>query len=220
MKNIIYTLCILFIFAACSSPTSSPSDNDQEPTKPPAQAGEIIEEITVENKDNSRTLTFGFQKDLTAGYDSDDDIESPPFNPPGSFFAHFVIPDHNLFTDLRSSKSKSADWHLKLSSVDNNLLDLTWNVSKTDFEGTLLLQDKLNDPNIAINMKAENSFTLDPQEYDQELFIVYNIGKVKSKVAPSTASSISSGKSSVPSDFTTNPAVGNSSLNGSMEKEF
>ena len=216
MKNNIYLILLLCTAMACSGPTSSNSD-DQDPIEPPEQAGEIIEEITVGNEDNSRTLTFGFQKELTAGYDTDTEIESPPFNPPGSFFAHFVIPEHNLFKDLRSSKSKSADWHLKLSSVDDNLLDLTWNVSKTDFKGTLLLQDKLNNPNVAINMKVENSITLNPGEYDNELFIVYNNGKNKSSAVPSAASS---GKSSASSDFPINPVNGNSNLNGSLDKEF
>ena len=202
---------------ACSGPTSSNSD-DQDPIEPPEQAGEIIEEITVGNEDNSRTLTFGFQKGLTVDFDPAADLESPPFNPPGSFFAHFVIPDHNLFKDLRSSKSQSADWHLALSSKGSNLLDLSWNISDNDFSGTLLLQDKLNDPNVAINMKAENSFTLDPREYGNELFIVFNISK--SKAVPSAASSVSSGKSSASSDFPINPANGNSNLNGSLDKEF
>ena len=219
MKNNIYLILLLCTAMACSGPTSSNSD-DQDPIEPPEQAGEIIEEITVGNEDNSRTLTFGFQKELTAGYDTDTEIESPPFNPPGSFFAHFVIPEHNLFKDLRSSKSKSADWHLALSSKGGNLLDLSWDINDNDFNGTLLLQDKLNDPNVAINMKAENSFTLDPREYGNDLYIVYNGGKSKSSVVPSAASTVSSGKSSAFSDFPINPANGNSNLNKSLDKEF
>ena len=158
---------------ACSAPTS-PNSDDPDPIDPPEQAGEIIEELTIGNEDNSRTLTFGFQKDMTAGYDTDAEMESPPFNPPGSFFAHFMIPEHNLFKDLRSSKSQSADWHLALSSTGDNPLDLSWNMS-SEFNGTFWLQDKLSDPNVAINMKAENSFTLNPGEYGNELYIVYEI---------------------------------------------
>jgi len=218
MKNNIYLILLLCTAMACSGPTSSNSD-DQDPIEPPEQAGEIIEEITVGNEDNSRTLTLGFQKELTAGYDTDTEIESPPFNPPGSFFAHFVIPEHNLFKDLRSSKSQSADWHLALSSKDDNLLSLSWDMS-SDFNGTFLLQDKLNEPNIAINMKVENSFTLNPREYGNELFIVYNTGNSNSSAVPSAASSVSSGKSSASPDFPIKPAKGNSNLNGSLDKEF
>ena len=178
MKKIVY-LIILSTVMACSSPTSSNSNDDQDPLKPPIQSVEINEDIIISDGTNSITLTFGLQEDLTAGYDSDTDIESPPFNPPGSFFAHFAIPEHNLFKDIRSSKSEAANWRLKLPTGEDQIVELSWDWNIQDLKGTITLQDKLDNPNVVIDMLSEDTFTTDLQSVGSELILVYKNGKNK-----------------------------------------
>jgi|GEM_PF-3507105 len=175
MKKIIYTLFIFFILSACSSPTTSSSDDDQDPINPPDEAVEFVEDIIVSDGVNAVTLTFGLQKGLTSEYDPDVDIESPPFNPPGSFFAHFAIPEHNLFKDLRPGNSESANWRLQLPDEGNKEIELSWNFDINNFKGTITLQDQLENPEVVVDMLGENSFTSDLQSIDDDLVIVYSL---------------------------------------------
>ena len=185
MKKNIYLILLLCAAVACSSPTSSDpgdsnNDKDDPITEPTSQNDELIEELIISDGDNSKTLTFGIQEDYTEGFDVEIDVESPPFTPPGAFFAHFNIPDKKLFTDVKSNEPDKVTWEIEFAPEGDQPIDLMWNTISNKLKGTFTLQDKLTKPDFAINMAAEDNFTLDPEFFGQQFFIVYRSGQSKS----------------------------------------
>ncbi|HLR36551.1 MAG TPA: hypothetical protein VK084_00790 [Chitinophagaceae bacterium] len=178
MKKYIYLLLLLYIAAACSSSTSTHTDSSAKGNIPNI-TDEISNDITISDGTHSRMLTFGIHDQATDSLDQVLDIESPPFNPSGTFFAHFLTPDHKLFKDIKSSKITKAHWPLAFSGEGKRDIELSWDWDSKagELEGAITLQDRLKDPKVVVNMLTENSYAAQTDSINGKLFIVYHNNK-------------------------------------------
>ncbi|HLQ99306.1 MAG TPA: hypothetical protein VK102_02950 [Sphingobacterium sp.] len=175
MKKYIYLLLSLCIIAACSSSTSTHTDSSGEGNKPNI-TDEISNDITISDGTHSRMLTFGIHDQATDSLDQVLDIEGPPFNPSGTFFAHFLTSDHKLFKDIKSSKITKAHWPLAFSGQGKRDIELSWDWDSKagELEGAITLQDRLKDPKVVVDMLSESSYSAQTDSIHGTLFIVYH----------------------------------------------
>jgi len=103
-----------------------------------APASDWTLELTVRSTEPSAesvTLTFGWAKGATSGFDSDMDLPAPPSPPSGGFHAYFsasgLFPE--LYRDIRAI-GDTTSWRLK---VEGTGATISWNREK---EGDHLCQ--------------------------------------------------------------------------------
>lgn len=126
--------------------------------------------ITLSDGANSLDLVLGMASGASDNYDSGLDEEAPPTPPEGSFYAHFVIPGYNLFTDFRSVTREKTVWELHFAPQEGRSITLTWNFNPDSFAGTIILTDDPENPSFEINMAETNNYT--PAGSINKLFII------------------------------------------------
>jgi uncharacterized repeat protein (TIGR02543 family) len=130
-----------------------------------------INQLEISNGTNTQTLTFGMDEEATVGYDEGLDDEAPPAPPEGSFYAHMVIDDYNLFADYRPVVAERMEWEVHFGAEGENTITLNWEFNPDQYLGTLTLVDDPDDPSIEIDMDTESSYQVEDNSLNV-LFII------------------------------------------------
>jgi len=116
------------------------------------------QQVEVSDGQNDETVTFGMDENATSGYDEQIDDEAPPAPPAGSFYANFVIDGYNLYADYRPVQTSRTVWELNFGRSSENTITLSWDLSNTDYHGSLMLVDDPDNPSVEIDMSSESSY--------------------------------------------------------------
>ncbi|MDX1639973.1 MAG: hypothetical protein R3281_18590 [Balneolaceae bacterium] len=127
--------------------------------QPEPEVNAFFDSVTVSDAQNSMELYLGMQEGATAGYDPQLDLEAPPQPPSGSFFANFLIEDYNLRGDMRPLTTDRVVWQLEFAPQEGQgPVSIRWDFSDIAGDQQFTLADRLQEPAVKIDMRAENKF--------------------------------------------------------------
>lgn len=189
---IVSVIALCQLTACRQSPAAiSPSDggNGDEALSPDVEY--ISQKITISDGVNSKVLTLGTGEKLTKGFDTGIDVEAPPFDPPGSFYAYYENGDYNFFKDIRAKSDDKMIWTLDYSAQEGESIEISWELSdEMANTGTLRLVDNPDNPEVAVDMASKENYS--PADKQGKLYLIYNTGQsAQNKISANSASNSS-----------------------------
>ena len=121
--------------------------------------------LTVSNSGQSQLLYFGKQTGATDGLDNNlQEAELPPVPPTGTFDVRFNFPGNSIASlrDYRSDAETYIKWKITFQPGSGDYpIEFSWdNNYLAQCLGEFTLKDAVNGSLVNINMKNQNSFTL------------------------------------------------------------
>jgi hypothetical protein len=127
-------------------------------------------DLTVEDAEDEINLAFGQSED-------EDFVYAPPPPPSGSLDARFLADGEGYYTLFKSNLMREASWELVYQSGSGDVLTLTWEITDTQMEGSLILSDS-DDPaqsnQLEIDMRSDSEVQINVNEVER-VFIHYRL---------------------------------------------
>ncbi len=127
-------------------------------------------DLTVADAEDEISLVFGQNED-------EDFVYAPPPPPTGSLDARFTESAEDYYTLFQSNLLSNASWEMIFQSGSGDVLTLTWQITDTQMEGSLILSDS-DDPaqsnQLEIDMRSDSEVQINVNEIER-VFIHYTL---------------------------------------------
>lgn len=124
-------------------------------------------ELVIADSANTQKLYFGQKENTTSGFDSGEDVESPPAPPQDAMYLYFKSGGKKLLHDYRSFTAQSETWNLQFAQVRGDSLQLSWNRATTRLTGTITIRTA--DSSVQVDMVNNTSLKIATADADSML---------------------------------------------------